>query len=256
MDERMNDLQKLAVLDPARDREPTAMEWTRSQAFIERVMTAEATARPAHQARRRWMLAGAAAVAAGVLGAVAVPALVPGVSEEAVASWTAAPTSRSGEQVLPQARKCAANEVGGGPTTASPDDVLLAEQRGKATLLIMRKGGSVVECLSVGDDQFATMGLTDATTKPPAPAHDGVTLETMSSFGEGRSMWSNIIGFVGPDVTAVEIRTNGGRVFQASVKAGWWAAWWPGAEGGEVDTLTVTVHTAAGTTAHRPSELP
>ncbi|GLW30050.1 hypothetical protein [Actinoplanes regularis] len=255
MDERMNDLQNLAVLDPARDREPTAMEWTRSQAFVERVMAAEVTARPAHQVRRRWMLAGAAAVAAGVVGAVAVPALFPGAAQEAVASWTAAPTSRTGEQVLPQARQCAGNGVGG-TTTATPDDVVLAEQRGKATLLVMRKGGSVIECLSTGADQFAAMGLTDATTKPPAPAHDGVTLETMSSFGEGRSMWSNIIGFAGPGVTAVEIRTDGGRVFQASVKAGWWAAWWPGAEGGEVDTLTVTVHTAAGTTSHRPSELP
>lgn len=251
MDDRMNDLRDLAVLDPARDREPTAMEWTRSQAHIERMMAAEARPR---QTRRRWVLAGAAAVAAGVVGAVAVPALIPSSADQAVASWTAAPTSRTGAQVMPQARKCAGNQVGGGSTVATPEDVLLAEQRGKATLLVMRKGGSVIECLSVGADQFASMGLTDETTTPPQPARDGVTLETMSSVGEGRGMWSNIIGLAGPGVTGVEIRTDKGRVFQASVKAGWWAAWWPGAEGGEVDTLTVIVHTATGSTSHRPSD--
>lgn len=134
--------------------------------------------------------------------------------------------------------------------------MLLAEQRGRATLLIMRKGDAVIECLAAGADQFASMGLTDATSKPPAPAPNGVTLETMSSLGSGRGMWSNIVGLAGPGVTGVEVRLDRGKVFQASVKAGWWAAWWPGAEGGEVDKLTVVVHTAAGTTTHRPSELP
>jgi hypothetical protein len=255
MDERMNDLQDLAVLDPARGREPTAMEWTRSQAFVERVMAAEVTARPAHQVRRRWMLAGAAAVTAGVVGAVAVPALIPGATEEAVASWTAAPTSRTGDQVLPQARKCAGNGVGGS-TTAAPGDVLLAEQRGKATLLVMRKGGSVIECLSVGADQFAAMGLTDETTKPTLPAHDGVTLQTMSSFGEGRGMWSNIIGLVGPGVTGVEIRTDSGRVVQASVKAGWWAAWWPGDMYGKATVRTVITHVGSRTTTQKWTDFP
>lgn len=100
MDERMNDLRSLAVLDPARGREPSAMEWTRSQAAVERMMTA---GQPARLSRRRWLLAGAAAAVAGVVGAVVVPALIPGAAEEAVASWTAAPTSRTGDQVLPQA---------------------------------------------------------------------------------------------------------------------------------------------------------
>ena len=54
-------------------------------------------------------------------------------------------------------------------------------------------------------------------------------LVSMGSRGEE---WSNIVGLVGPGVTGVEGRLDNGRVVQASVKAGWWAAWWPGPEGG------------------------
>ncbi|MBE1492222.1 hypothetical protein [Plantactinospora soyae] len=256
MDTSMKDLEQLASLDPARGREPTAMEWARSQAFVERVVAGEVTGRPAR--RRpvgRWLAVGGVTVAAGVVAAVAVPVLLPGTAEKAVASWSAAPSSRTGEQVLPQARACAGNEVGGSSSTVRPTDVLLAEQRGVATLLVMQKsGGTVVECLSVGEDQFASMGLTDGRT-PPAPPAGRVTLETMSSTGSGDSMWSNIIGLVGPDVTGVDVRLDNGQILHASVKAGWWAAWWPGPAGGEVDRLTVVVHTSSGSTSHRPSKL-
>ncbi|WP_433796042.1 hypothetical protein [Actinoplanes sp. CA-252034] len=253
MDDRMTDLERLAVLDPARDRQPTPMEWARTEAFVERVLdgSAESAARPP---MRRWLVAGVAATALGAVAAVAVPTLVPGAAERAVASWTAEPAGRTGEQVLPQARACAANGVAG-ETVAKASDVLLAEQRGEATLLVQRKGGTIVECLMVGDgDRAASMTLIDeaAIVAPPAGT---VSLETMSSYGDDDSMWSNIVGLAAPDVTAVEVRLDSGALLQASVKAGWWAAWWPGAEGGEVDTLTVIVHSGSGTTTHRPSDL-
>jgi hypothetical protein len=254
VDERMNDLDRLAVLDPARDREPSPMEWARSQAFLERVIegTAESTARPP---LRRWLFAGAAATALGAVAAVAVPALLPGATEQAVASWTAQPTARTGEEVLPQAKACAANGVAG-ERTATASDVLLAEQRGKATLLIQRKGPTLVECLMVGDDdRAASMALIDEAeiVVPPAGTVD---LETMGSYGGGDSQWSDMIGLAGPDVTGVEVRLDNGTVVRASVKNGWWAAWWPGPEGGEVDTLSVIVHAGDKTTTHRPSEMP
>jgi hypothetical protein len=135
--------------------------------------------------------------------------------------------------------------------------VLLAEQRGKATLLILRKPGDItVECLSAGDVGMASMSLTGPDAVPPPAPAGSVTLETMSSYGDGDDMWSNIIGLADPAVTAVDVRLDNGRTFRASVRNGWWGAWWPGPEGGEVDTLTVVVHTAAGTTTHRPSTLP
>lgn len=256
MDSSMKDLQQLTVLDPARGREPTALERTRSEAFVERVMAGQATGASARRPVRRRVVMGLAAVVAGAVGVVAVPALLPGAAEEAVAAWTPTPGSLTGAQVLPQARICAGNDVGGSSSAVDPADVLLAEQRGLATLLIMKKSsGVIVECLSAGDDdQLASMGLADGPL-PALPAGT-VDLQTMSSMGSGDAMWSNIVGLVGPGVTGVDVRLDNGKVFQASVKSGWWAAWWPGPEGGEVDRLTVTVHTAKGSTSYRPSELP
>lgn len=265
----MNDLDRLAVLDPARGREPSDMEWARSSAFVERVIDGTArvpgasTVTPSPARRwagvsspvQRWAVAGAAALAAGAVAAVAVPALVPGATEQAIASWTAMPTSRTGDQVMPQARACAASEVSG-TSTAQPSDVLLAEQRGDATLLIMRKPDGIVECLMVGDgDRAASMGLAPAEGLP-APAEGTINLETRSSYGEGDDQWSNMVGLVGPGVTAIEIRLDSGALLQASIKSGWWAAWWPGPEGGEVDTMTITVHAGDRTTSYRAPELP
>ncbi|GAA4250325.1 hypothetical protein [Dactylosporangium darangshiense] len=254
MDAGMKDLESLAVLDPSRGREPTDAEWTRSRAFIERTM-ATSEGRPARHRAARWLVVGAATVATGAAAAVIVPAVLPGTAQKAMAAWTAVPTARTGDQVLPQARECADNEVGGRSATVRPDDVVLAEQRGIATLLIMRKSGKIVECLSAGGHNLASMGLIDDGPLP-APPPGQVSLETMSSMGNRGHEWSNIIGLVGPGVTGVEVRLDNGRVVQASVKAGWWAAWWPGPEGGDFDHLTVIVHTATTTTSRRPSELP
>lgn len=257
MNDSMNDLDRLAVLDPARDSEPTAMQWARSRAFVERTMAGEVSSRAASTTTRRWVTAGAFAVVAGAVGAVAVPALVPGAAEKAVASWAATPTARTGEQVMTEANVCGSGDVGGASKTVSPSDVILAEQRGEATLLIMRKSsGIVVECLIVGKDQVASMVLSDG--NPVAvPAAGTVSLETRSSAGDDDDLWSNIVGLAGPGVTGVEIRLDSGGTFQASVRGGWWGAWWPGPEGGEgPDTFTVIVHTAAGAAEFRPSELP
>jgi hypothetical protein len=250
----MNDLEELAVLDPARHNEPTDAQWNRSRAFVERTMASAPASRP------RWLAAGAVTVAAaalGVAGAVVVPALFPGATQQAIASWTAVPTARTGDQVLDQAKTCGKSDVEGSSTQVRPSDVILAEQRGDATMIIMRKtNGHIVECLGVGDAGFASMGLTDGTPLPPPPAGK-LTLETRSSYGDGDDMFSNIIGLAGPGVTSIELRLNDGGTIQASVKDGWWGAWWPGPEGGEgTDEFTVTAHTATGKTVYLPSEMP
>ncbi|WP_249998464.1 hypothetical protein [Actinoplanes sp. M2I2] len=248
MIENRDDLDRLAVLDPARGLEPTALQWARSEAAVERGMAGRHTS----PARRRWTVAGASAAVASLIAFVAVPVLAPG---SAIASWTATPTARTGEQVLPQAEMCGAGDVGGSSATVKPSDVILAEQRGDMTMLIMRKtGGMVVECLSVGDDRFASMTLIDEKDVVPPPSGT-LTLETRSSTGDD-DMWSNIVGLAGPGITAVDLRLDDGATVHASVRGGWWGAWWPGPEGGEGgDAFTVVVHTAQGTTNLRPSQL-
>ena len=245
----MNDVERLKVLDPARGHEPTAEEWVRSRAAIDRIVRDAPATRPVW--RRRRFAVTVAAVAAAALGIVVVSSVLPGAYGRAVASWTPQPGGRSGEDVLPQARTCAASWDA---PEAVPSDVVLAEQRGTATMLIMKRGGGLAECMTVEDDQaFGTQSLTSGPVDQPPGTE--ATVSTMSSRGSGSSAYSSIVGQVGPDVTGVDVRLRDGRVVQASVASGWWTAWWPGPEGGWPDMTTVVVHTAAGSTSHHPSEI-
>lgn len=257
------DLDRLAVLDPAVDRQPSAEEWARSRAHVDRVISGQYDERVAPSPRRpvwqrRLVLVGAAAAAA-VAASVAVPTLVPTTADKAFASWTAQPTAVTGQQVLPTARACARawNDSG-----ADPSDVLLAEQRGHASLLIMKTPDGTAECLSFEPGTAGpSMGLTEGPLQPPAG--DGIRLETRSSagggggllhtlrtLGDGPEWYSNFIGSAGPGVSAVDLMMGDGRVIHTSMSAGWFAAWWPGDEGGLADGggMKVVVHTTSGAT--------
>jgi len=251
----MNDLEQLSVLDPARGREPTAGEWTRANAVVDRIIDgrALATTTPTRRPARRWVIGLAAAAAAAVVGAVAVPSLLPGTADRAFAAWTPVPGSLTGEQVMPQARQCAESGVGGASGPVSPSDVVLAEQRGLATLLIQKRGAGLVECMIVEDKSFAAMALTEGA--PPVPAKDTVKVETSSSVGDGDDQYSNVVGLAGPSVTGIDLLLADGREIKTSVAGGLWAAWWPGPEGGEADTIKVVVHNSTGTATYRIGEL-
>ncbi|MEV4759127.1 hypothetical protein AB0J86_29075 [Micromonospora sp. NPDC049559] len=250
---RGGDLADLAVLDPAAGREPSPEEWIRARAAVDRMIApgepADARARPRPLGRRFALVGAVAAVAAA--GVVVVPALLPSTAEKASAAWTPEPSELTGSQVLPLARECAEAWEAGAP---GADDVIVAERRGVASLLIMQRGAGSAECLSLDSHEVtAWMGLTEG---PGATPPDGtVTIETMSSVGEGRSQYSNVVGRVGASVVGIDLVMPDGEVIRPSVRAGWWAAWWPGPEGGEVNTFRVVVHTAAGDSAFVPGQL-
>jgi hypothetical protein len=250
----MNDLEQLAPLDPARGREPSVAEWSRSYTQVERVLAGRQSMTPAH-ARRSVvgrLGVGAVAVAAAVAAAAAVPALLPGSTDKALAAWTAVPANLTGEQVMPQAQQCA--KQGGGTAPANPSDVLLAEQRGIATLLIMKRSAGSVECMTLGPDE--TSAAQPLLAGPPtAPVNGLVSLERMSSLGSGDEQYSQVVGLINASVTGVDVVLYNGTVIHASRRSGWFAAWWPGPEGGEADALRIVVHTAAGDTTYRPADL-
>jgi hypothetical protein len=260
MNTSLKAIEQFTVLDPAQGREPTTAEWARSRADIERSMAGRSRRSPARRSPGRRMpvrvlVIGVASATAAVAALAAGPVLMPSAADKAIASWTPEPGSLTGADVLPQARTCAKGGVGSlDPATVSPSDVLLAEQRGAATLLIMKQGASVVECMMVGtDDAFASMALADGPLPPPG--RNLVTVETQSSVGAGDGQYSEAVGLADPSVTGVDIVLADGKVIQTSTRSGWWTAWWPGPAGGEVDTFTVVVHTAGGTAAYRPSQL-
>ncbi|MGW6444507.1 hypothetical protein [Lentzea sp. NPDC055074] len=238
---------ELKDLDPARDREPNQVEWIRSTAHVERVISGTYDSERSAWSRRTVVGLAGAAVAAGVLAGIA---LVPGATDEAFAKWTPTPGQPGSDLVLPQARACASEW---GASAPAATDVVLAEQRGIATILILKKDNGLAECMAIGEKVFNYQTLTNGPVTPLSGAR--VTYETSSSSGSGDDQYSRVVGRMGPDVTKVEITLADGQVITAGTGAGWWTAWWPGPEGGEVGTWKVMVHTSRGSSSHDPIDL-
>jgi hypothetical protein len=255
MTTNLHDLQQFTALDPAGEREPSPAEWNRSRLDVEQMMN---DATPAPRARvltsRRFTVGLVAAAAVAVTGVLVVPALFPSVAQKAVADWVPSPGSLTGADVLPQAKACAGGHVGGlDPGAVSADQVVLADQRGVTTQLILKQGAAMAECLVVDTDQpLASMSLDES---HPATAAKPVTIETYSSRGEGDDEYSSVVGRIDPAVTGVDVILGDGKVIRTSAEATWWGAWWPGPAAGQVDAFTVRVHTAKGAVDYRPSQL-
>ena len=249
-----HDLSRVATLDPAGRREPTDEQWQRSRARLEQTMTKTMEVRRPRARRLAIGLAAAALLAAGVT--LAVPAALPD-GDAAYASWTPVPDSMPDADALAAADECARSWTEDGTGTAGK--IVLAERRGVTVLLLMwLRGGPLIKCSSLGTGHPAGAERLsdDRNAEPPLPAAGRVTLGGgMGASGVGGRWYSEAAGRVGPGVTGVDIAMAGGRTVRASVRDGWWAAWWPGREGGETAALQIVVHTAAGTRSYSQEEL-
>lgn len=247
MEPSMTDLAELGQLDPARGREPDPFEVLRSEAALDRIV-----AGPAGRPVLRRVAIGVAAVGLAFVGAIAVPALLPTAADKAFAAWTATPTPVDPGQVLPEARNCV-KSYGDDPATVTAADVVLTEQRGIATSLIVKHGPNALECMSVeADETYASQLLP---REPLTPRNGLLSVDTRSSIGSGDSQYSHVVGFVTAEVTGIDLVLADGRTVHTSVADGWWTAWWPGPEAGEADTIRVVAHTATGTAQYRIGQL-
>ncbi|GIE34440.1 hypothetical protein Ait01nite_074850 [Actinoplanes italicus] len=164
----------------------------------------------------------------------------------------------TGAQVLPEARACAEGWGASWGRAPVASDILLAERRGTATLLITRKGdtGDLVAC-TVLDPATGTTGAELLNPAADTPAPESVSIQSMGSTSGDDDVWhSDVIGRAGPSVTGVDVvLPDGGRTIQASTSAGWWAAWWPGHQAGQADAVRIIVHTATGSRTYRTGDL-
>ncbi len=255
----LTDLTDLATLDPVRHWWPDAAEKARAQALIDDLVSGDlaAVAAPTPRLARRRLLAGAAAVAVLTAGAVAASALLPGGTPRAYASWTPVPQIVTGAQVLPQAQACAKGWGRSWGRAPVASDILLAERRGTATLLITRKGdtGDLVAC-TVLDPATGATGAELLNPAADTPAPQSVSIQSIgASSGDDHAWHSDVIGRADPSVTGVDVVLSDGRTIQASTSAGWWAAWWPGQQAGQPDAVHIIVHTATGSRTYRTRDL-
>ncbi|RZS87057.1 hypothetical protein EV189_2479 [Motilibacter rhizosphaerae] len=250
------DLRALAALDPSPARELTTAEHVRAAAQLDRILAAPAQT-PVVRHRRR-LLVGAVAVAGVTAVAVVGPSLLPGGASRstAYASWTAHPSVVPEADRAALAQRCARSwdaAPAGGP---SASDVVLAERRGVATLSLVVKGATLVECVDLDPaEPTGWFQLADWPDRAPSPASGSATLETSGAAGDGRLQHSEAIGRLGSAVTGVDVLLPDGSTVQASTGRGWWAAWWPGGEGAQLDGLRVRVHAASGSTTTPASSL-
>ena len=160
----------------------------------------------------------AAAGAAILLGSSAAPAF---------AGWTASPTTPLPGQLVAAQQQCAAG-------TGAP---LLTDTRGPYTASIYPDGST---CVQGNGIQISSSSGGGGKTSTPAGTIELNGAGQSDSDGHALTM---VDGPVGAGVTVVTITRSDGSSVQATVKNGWYLAWWPGSE----RAVTAQVATASQT---------
>jgi hypothetical protein len=165
-------------------------------------------------------LSGAAAVAGAVvlLGSSAAPAF---------AGWTSSPTAPAPGQIATARQQC----------TMGSGTPVLTDTRGPYTASIYADGAT---CLQGSGVEISGGGGGDATADTPAGTIQLNGAGESDSDGHALTM---VDGRIGDGVTGVTITRSDGSSVQATVKNGWYLAWWPGSE----HAVTARVASANGT---------
>jgi hypothetical protein len=212
-------------------------------------ITPEASARLRavdYRPRSRWLASRRAVSALGALGlsgaaAAAGAAILLGSSATpAFAGWTASPTAPLPGQLAAAQQHC---------STGSGMPVL-TDTRGPYTASIYADGSTCVDGNGV---EISAGGGGGATSSIAAGAVELNGAGESDSDGHALTM---VDGPIGAGVTGVTITRSDGSSVQATVKNGWYVAWWPGTE----RAVTAQVASASGTSTqsfptgpHRPA---
>lgn len=217
---------KLRDLDPARNIPDSLVSEPRARALLAR-LTADmelAPSRPRPRKTRTRVLTASLAIAATTAGAFVLAQSVGAPS--AYASWTAKPRAATADEVLKWGQDCLSMSRGGPRDYA----VRLVEMRGKfAYTVLTAPDGFEATCLMAdnGPGQPVTGGgFMGSLTAEPQP--DGLATNSVRSVtNEGDDTEYEVTGKAGPEVAAVSFQVNGTEV-HATLKDGYFAAWWPG----------------------------
>jgi hypothetical protein len=165
--------------------------------------------------------------AAGLAVLLAVVGL-PGRQDSAYAGWTAMPTGVSVPDSANAGTRCIAwsrKDFGGELSKIGDLTVVLAERRGQWTYALLANGNNVADCLQNETGVEGGQTVTSGTEVAPRPTARGVTTISMV----GNTFWT-AYGRAGAEVSKVVVNGPNGRV-TATVKGGYWAAWWPADDG-------------------------
>lgn len=218
---------KLRELDPARDIPDSLVSEPRARALLAR-LTADmelVPRRPSPRKTRTRVLTASLAIAATTAGAFVLAQSVGAPS--AYASWTATPRAATADEVRNWGQHCLSMN---GSVQSHDYAVRLVEMRGKfAYTVLTAPDGFEATCLihDNGPEQPVTGGgFTGSLTAEPQP--DGLATNSVRSVtDEGGDTEYEVTGKAGAEVAAVSFHVNGTEV-HATLKNGYFAAWWPG----------------------------
>ncbi|WP_043687064.1 hypothetical protein [Streptomyces xylophagus] len=246
-------LARLADLDAAPRRTPTAQEIDREETLLRSILDdSERPGRSLGAALRRPLVRRLSFTAAGALAAglalVAVNGGLPGLggsgplSSSELASWTGTPknvdvaaarASAAGKWCLD------ATDVNG---TGTEPVISNADLRGKVASMIVTRGDQSAYCLA-GSDGGTSMGISAVREQP-----DGhIKVDTLGARGSGDQELNYVVGWAGSDVRGITVRDHG-HTTEAMIQGGRFTAWWPHGNPDGLLTGTLTLHLADGST--------
>lgn len=147
-------------------------------------------------------------------------------------SWAPVPTPASQADTAAASKACAEGHVSTSSDRVAHLQSRLAERRGDLVLVVMDDEATtltttltcIVDLPPGNDAKFIASGGGGGRRPGVDVISDGGLFEQTTPGDE----LSVIDGLVSEDVTAVTVHALGGRVVQATVQGGHYAAWWPG----------------------------
>lgn len=233
----------LRSLDPA-NVDPQVAVGPRAQETLARILASDVSGptttmpvntRWARRPRRRWVVAGAALVAVGVL--IAAPSMLGG--NTAFASWSPTTKVITPAEAALAGKRCKADQLHYINTAAAREvvgssQIRLVDRRGAWTMVYLGGGvqpGYEVICLNEYDSHGAVLnGGGSAGSGGPGlspVASDTVAPMTGVGFGTQSGATWCVAGQVGSDVVSVVINTIEHGPVEATIQNGYFAAWWP-----------------------------
>ncbi|WP_328468085.1 hypothetical protein OHA21_50810 [Actinoplanes sp. NBC_00393] len=238
----------------------TEEDHERAAAALDRIVATPYDATPpVRRSRRRLLIAVAAAAAAAAGAIVILPGNLGG--GRAYASWTPVPSTLTDAEIAMIGPECR-DGLKDGSLDIERAELVLAERRGEYVAMLYRTDDPDVSgsCLAhnvPGDDDVDDVNWgVGGSSGPSETAPAGHYMQGAIADFKDASITD---GAVGPDVSAVTIRT-GDLTVQATVRNGRYVVWWPGpafewaskTELREIFTVDLTLRDGTVITAAEP----
>lgn len=237
---------------------------TRRAADVPADATARLRALDYHPRAHRLRPPVAVGALAGAAGAVAVVGSIVGLgarASNAFAGWSSSPTQAAGDQTS-QAEAACRSRLSVAPAPPSPPGTtvpkpstgtlspVLTDTRGPFTVVILAGDNGNASCIT--GPSFVALTGSAGPGASDVPAGRIQLSSTHLTTRDGHP-YTLVEGHAGPGVTDASLALSDGSRVKASIKNGWFAAWWPGGQ----DTTRADVTTPSGTTtqhllAHGP----